>query len=271
MKLPKGIIYIVLAVVAGLVATVSIHQYVSNKTRVVQKPVSTVVVATADIAPGTPLNPSLVQAVNWPQELVPPAAPPTYEAIKDRVVNVPIYKGEAILLGKLAPEGAVGGLGGLLSDGKRAVSVRVDDVTGNAGFIRPGDHVDVLMTIGLPGKDKEKEQYSKTILQNLVVLSSGQLWEQNQQDQKPVIVRTVTLEVKPTEAEVLDLASNQGKIRLALRSRNNLETAQTQGVVTSQLVNAAVPKAAQAPIAMSTKAEVAVEVIKGMDRSKASI
>ena len=70
---------------------------------------------------------------------------------------------------------------------------------------------------------------------------------------------------------VLDLASNQGKIRLALRSRNNLETAQTQGVKTSQLLNVADSKVAQASIAAAPKAEVAVEVIKGMDRSKASM
>ena len=127
-----------------------------------------------------------------------------------------------------------------MSEGKRAVSVRVDDVSGNAGFIRPGDHVDVLMTMQVP--NAQDEHFSKTILQNIVVLSSGQIWEQQQQDQKPVIVKTVTLEVKPEEGEVLDLASNQGKIRLALRSRNNREVTATNGVVSSQLVNVAPPK-----------------------------
>jgi pilus assembly protein CpaB len=268
MKLPKGVLYIVLAVVAGLVATVSIHKYVSLKTRVVQRPTSSVVVATVDISPGTALSSSQVKEVAWPQELVPQGAPPNYAVIKDRVVVVPVAKGEPILMSKLAPEGTVAGLGGLLNEDMRAISVRVDDVSGNAGFIKPGDHVDVLMSMAVP--NAQDEHYSKTILQNIVVLSTGQIWEQQQQDQKPVIVKTVTLEVKPNQGEILDLASNQGKIRLVLRSRNNLEVAQTNGVVTSQLVNVSTPKSKPVVVANS-KREAEIEVIKGMDRSKASI
>ena len=269
MKLPKGVLFIVLAVVAGLVATVSIHQYVSMKTRVVKKPTSTVVVAGGDISPGTALTSSMVHAVTWPQELVPPGAPSSYEAIKERVVIVPLSKGEPILMSKLAPEGTIAGLGSLLTDGMRALSVRVDDVSGNAGFIKPGDHVDVLLTIQVPGNNDE--HYSRTILQNIAVLSCGQIWEQQQQDQKPVIVKTVTLEVKPADAETLDLASNQGKIRLALRGRNSLETAQTNGVVTSQLVNVVSSKPNRAPVKMAQKDEMSIEVIKGMDRNKETI
>ena len=97
----------------------------------------------------------MVKAVSWPLELVPQGAPPTYEAVKDRVIIVPINKGEPILFNKLAPEGTMAGMGGLLSEGKRAVSVRVDDVTGNAGFIRPGDRVDVLMTMQVPNAQDE--------------------------------------------------------------------------------------------------------------------
>ncbi len=269
MKLPKGILYIVVAVVAGFVATVSVHKYVSMKTRVVEKPTAPVVVAADEITPGTALGPAMVKTVSWPLELVPQGAPPTYEAVKVRVIVVPINKGEPILFNKLAPEGTIAGLGGLLSEGKRAVSVRVDDVTGNAGFIRPGDHVDVLMTMQVP--NGHEEYYSRTILQNIVVLSSGQIWEQQQQDQKPVIVKTVTLEVKPEEGEVLDLASNQGKIRLALRSRNNQEVSATNGVVSSQLVNASPPKTTVMAAASPTKREADIEVIKGMDRSKANL
>jgi pilus assembly protein CpaB len=267
MKLPKGALYILLAVVAGLVATVSINQYVSMRTRVVQKPMASVVVAAEEITPGTALNPSQVKTVSWPQELVPQGAPPNYETVKNRVVVVPINKGEPILMNKLAPEGTLAGLGGLLSEGKRAISVRVDDVSGNAGFIKPGDHVDVLMSITVP--NAQEEHFSKTILQNITVLSSGQIWEQQQKDQKPVIVKTVTLEVTPEQGEILDLASNQGKIRLALRGRDNIVTAQTNGVVTSQLVNVTTPKSK--PLVNTNKGEVAIEVIKGMDRSKASL
>jgi pilus assembly protein CpaB len=269
MKLPKGVLYIALAVVAGLVATVGIHKYVSFKTQVAKKPTTSVVVAAAEINPGTALSSNLVKTVAWPQDLVPEGAVDRYEAVNDRVVIVSLNKGEPVLRNKLAPEGTAAGLSGLLGDGKRAMSVRVDDVSGNAGFIRPGDRVDVLMSIQMP--DKNEQHYSKTILQNILVLSSGQVWEQQQKDQKPVIVKTVTLEVSPEEGEILNLASNEGKIRLALRSRNNLEVAHTRGVVTSQLVNTTTPQASPAPVAAAPKGDVAVEVIKGMTRSKASI
>jgi pilus assembly protein CpaB len=269
MKVPKGVLFIVLAVVAGLVATVGVHKYVSMKTQVAKKPAVSVVVATMEIAPGTALSSSVVKTVSWPQELVPPGAPPNYESIKDRVVIVPVSKGEPILMNKLAPEGTLAGLGGLLKEGMRAISVRVDDVSGNAGFIKPGDHVDVLMSIPVPDGKKE-EHFSKTILQNIVVLSTGQIWEQKQEDQKPVVVKTVTLEVKPEQGEILDLASNQGKIRLALRGRDNLEVTHTNGVVTSQLVGITAPKSK--PVVMANnKRDVEIEVIKGMDRSKSSI
>ncbi|MGQ9687663.1 MAG: Flp pilus assembly protein CpaB [Desulfobaccales bacterium] len=267
MKLPKGILFIIVAVAAGLMAAVGIHKYVTFKTRVVQKPMTQVVVAAAEITPGTALAPTLVKTVSWPAELAPQGAVSRYEAVKDRVVIVPLNKGEPILMAKLAPEGTEAGISGLLSNAKRAMSIRVDDVSGNAGFIKPGDHVDVLMSIQLPNDNDQ--HYSKTILQNLVVLSCGQIWEQQQKDQKPVIVKTVTLEVKPEEAEVLNLASNQGKIRLALRSRNNLEIAHTGGVLTSHLVSLPRPQETAAP--PTPKREMAVEVIKGMTRSKANI
>ncbi len=269
MKLPKGMIYIVLAVVAGLVATVSIHQYITAKTRVVKKPVASVVVATMEIAPGTALSSSVVKTVSWPQDLVPEGTPASFEAVKDRVVIIPIAKGEPILMNKLAPEGTSAGLGGLLSDGKRAMTVRVDDVSGVAGFIKPGDHVDVLMSIPVP--NDTEQHYSKVILQNIVVLSSGQIWEQEQKNQKPTVVNTVTLEVSPDEGEILNLASNQGKIRLALRSRNNLDMAYTNGVKTGQLINAPTPTTVNLPESSSTKREIAIEVIKGMDQTKAKI
>jgi Flp pilus assembly protein CpaB len=105
MKLPKGVLYIALAVVAGLLATVGIHQYVSVKTRVVQKPTTPVVVAAQEISPGTALTSSLVKTVAWPQELVPQGAPANYGAIKERVVVVSLNKGEPILMNKLAPKG----------------------------------------------------------------------------------------------------------------------------------------------------------------------
>ena len=148
------------------------------------------------------------------------------------MATVPIGKGEPILLGKLAPEGAAAGLGALLRSDKLAVSVRTDDVTGVAGFLHPGEHVDVMVEMPVPDS---KEHMSKIILQDIVVLSTGQKWEQNA-EKKPQVVTTVTLELSPGEAEIINLASKQGKIHLALRSQQNKAKVVTAGISTSELL-----------------------------------
>ena len=266
LKLPRGAIFLVAAVVAGLVATFGIHRYVSVKTRVVKAPTREVFIATADISPGTALSGAAVKAVTWPQEVIPPNCAATMSEIEGRVVKVPIPKGNPVLFSMLAPEGTAAGLSGILDDGKRALTVKVDEVAGVAGFIHPGDHVDVLMTLSMKG---QSEHFSKTILHDISVLSTGQIWEQKGEN-KPMVVNTVTLELTPGEAEVLNLASNEGKIRLALRNRNNKTFAETPGVTTSFLLNGGVKKEPTV-VAQPAREEKRVEVIKGLDRSEAKL
>jgi pilus assembly protein CpaB len=122
--------------------------------------------------------------------------------------------------------------------------------------------VDVLVELPVP--DSKGEHFSKTLLQNVVVLTAGQAWEQST-EKKPVLVNTVTLELTPEEAEILNLASNQGKIRLALRGRNNKVVVQTAGVATSQLIVSR-PKKELPP-----QRDRGVEVIKGVERSKTAL
>jgi pilus assembly protein CpaB len=168
----------------------------------------------------------------------------------------------------LAPEGTSAGLSGILPDGKRALTVKVDEVAGVGGFIHPGDHVDVL--VDLPIKDTH-EHFSKTILHDIAVLTIGQIWQPKGDDNKPVVVNTVTLELTPHESEVLNLASSsEGKIRLALRNRNNKTVAQTEGVTTSFLLNGGVKKEPTV-VAQPTRAEKGIEVIKGLERSEAKL
>jgi pilus assembly protein CpaB len=143
----------------------------------------------------------------------------------------------------------------------------VDEVTGVAGFIHPGDHVDVLMDLSI---QEQKEHFSKTILHDISVLTIGQIWEQKG-DNKPMVVNTVTLELTPEAAEVLNLASNEGKIRLALRNRNNKTVAQTAGVTTAILINGAEAKRETKEAAQPVRDDKRVEVIKGLDRSEAKL
>ena len=266
LNLPRGAIFLIAAVVAGSVATFGIHRYVSLKTRVVQAPTRQVFIATADISPGTAISGLAVKAVTWPQEVIPPNCASTMREIENRVVKAPIPKGNPVLFSMLAPEGTAAGLSGILEDGKRALTVKVDEVAGVAGFIHPGDHVDVLMDMAMQG---QSEHFSKTILHDISILTTGQTWEQKG-DNKPVVVNTVTLELTPEQAEVLNLASNQGKIRLALRNRNNRTVTQTPGVTTSILLNGGVKKEPTV-LAQPTRVEKRVEVIKGLDRSEAKL
>ena len=143
--------------------------------------------------------------------------------------------------------------------------MRVDDVSGVAGFVHPRDKVDVLVDMKMQGAN---DSFSKTILQNITVMTIGQTWEQK--DSKPVVVNTVTMEVTPEQAEILNLASTEGKIRLALRSRRNENVVETTGVSSSQLLTGVVKKEKQEP-AVPQKEERTVEVIKGLERTKASL
>jgi len=272
LNLPRGAIFIIAAVVAGSIATFGIHRYVSAKTRVVKAPTRQVFIATGDISPGTALSGAVVKAVAWPQEVIPPNSASSMREIESRVAKAPIPKGNPVLFSMLAPEGTAAGLSGILDDGKRALTVKVDEVAGVAGFIHPGDRVDVLMDLSMKGQSEQgqADHYSKTILHDISVLTTGQIWEQKGEN-KPMVVNTVTLELTPEQAEVLNLASNQGKIRLALRNRNNRTVAQTPGVTTSILLNGGGAKKEPMVVAQPRRVEKKVEVIKGLDRSEAKL
>ncbi len=267
-NLPKGMTYLALALVAGLLATFGIHRYVVNKTQVVAAPTGMVAVATSDIAPGTTLTAGSLKLVSWPQELIPPQCAAALNQVQGRVVTFPISTGEPIMFSKLAPVGAAAGLSSLLDESKRALTVRVDDVTGVAGFLHPRDRVDVLADMKLKNAD---ENYSKVILQDITVLSIGQIWQQTGED-KPTVVNAVTLELTPEQTEVLNLASNEGKIRLALRGGRNKATVETNGVASSSLFASMMKPPPEEPKAQKeVKPERCVEVIKGCERSKATL
>ncbi len=264
-NLPKGMSYMAVAVVVGLLATFGINRYVVNKTRVTPTPTGMVAVATSDIAPGTALTGGSLKLVSWPQELIPPQCASALKQVEGRVVTFPISRGEPIMFSKLAAVGATAGLGSLLDESKRALTVRVDDVTGVAGFLHPRDRVDILADMKM--KDTN---FSKVILQDITVLSTGQVWQQTGED-KPTVVNAVTLELTPEQAEILNLASNEGKIRLVLRNSGNEATVETPGVAASNLFSGDMKPVAGPPPQKEAKVEKTVDVIKGLTRSKITL
>jgi len=265
MNLSKGTIFMAISGLVGLAAMYSVHHYISAQTQVAAKPEGQVMVAAADISPGTIITKAMVKSATWPRELIPAKAADNPVQLEGRIINTPVSAGEPILLTRLAPEGAAAGLAGLLTEGKRALSVRVDDVSGVAGFVHPGDHVDVLMEMAKPGS---ADHFSKTILQNIVILSAGQIWEQGR-DEKPAVVNTVTLVLTTAQAEIMNLASNQGKIRLALRNRNDVAELATRGVDTSNLFGSDSEKKEARKEATSNRKN--VEVIKGLACSRVNL
>jgi pilus assembly protein CpaB len=238
MKLPPGLKYFVLAGLVGLAAVFLIQRYISSRvaTKPKPRPTAQVVVAQLDIAPGEPLESRKLQVSTWPLDIIPPKTVSNPQQLNGRVALMAISKGEPILESKLAPVGTAAGLSGLLDSNMLALTVKTDEVSGVAGFVNPGDRIDVLVELPKGGGHDGKEHFSKIILQNLKVLSKGQVWDQTV-EKKPKVVPTVTLEVTPEQAEMLNLATNEGKIRLALRNQGNRAYFATKGVDTLQLLN----------------------------------
>jgi pilus assembly protein CpaB len=154
-------------------------------------------------------------------------------ALQGRVVLSPIRAGEPVLLSRLAPENLTeGGVPAVIKDRKRAISVKVDQIIGVAGFIKPGDKVDVLVTLKNP---ENGTPITKIALENMLVLAAGaQVGKGGEGSASPVSV--ITIEVTPEEAEKVALATSQGRIQLALRSYKDSEEVFTKGATVPALL-----------------------------------
>jgi pilus assembly protein CpaB len=206
-----------------------------------------ILVAARDLTLGALVHDSDLRFGDWAGP-TPPHSMQKEEDIVGRGVIATIYAGEPVLETRLAPKGAGAGLATLIPNGMRAAAVKVDEVVGLAGFVVPGMRVDVLMSGAPP--DQRSTSESKTILQNIEVLSAGQVFQRDAEG-KPVTSQVVNLLVTPEQAETLNVASTQSKIQLVLRNPLDTEQVETQGKVLAQLFGlpAAPPvvKAAPAP------------------------
>jgi pilus assembly protein CpaB len=231
MKNLKALGLIVFALVIGLVAAAYATGWVSRQPGIAS---NKVVVAAVDIEPGSKINAEMLTTLDWPSGAVPPGAFNEAKALQDRVAKLGILRGEALLERKLAPQGTLGGLSAVISEGKRAMTVRVNDVVGVAGFALPGNYVDVMVNAQ---QEKERggedRQISKTVLEHVLVLAVAQ--EAGRDDTKPKVVGAVTLELSPDDAEKLDLARNIGTLSLVLRNQVDQKTAATAGVTRNEL------------------------------------
>jgi pilus assembly protein CpaB len=223
-------IVLALAVTVGGVFAFATYRYVQKLPAPTAAKLQTrpVVIAVANLDLGATLRPEDLRVIDWPAESVPAGAFEHVEDVVGRGIIQPIVQNEAILPNKLASKEAGAGLPPVIRPGYRALSVRVNDVVGVAGYVLPGTHVDVVATVN--PTNQQTDVTSKVVLTNVEVLASGTKIERDAEQNKPIAVSVVTLLVNPIDAERLTLASTEGKIQLALRNPLDLATPSTPGI-----------------------------------------
>lgn len=217
MKKYGAVLALGLAVLFGLSAVFLSNKWlsakVSDETVVVKEaaPTAQIVVAAVDIAIGSRLSDANLVLAEWPEANVPKGAFTEISALADRIAVSKLVAGEPLLAAELAAPGSGAGLVAMIAPGLRAMSIKVDEVTGVGGFILPSTFVDIIGVENQSGK-----RTAETILRRIKVLAIAQ--ETTTEEGKAKIVRTVTLEVKPDQAEVLALQMHKGSIHLVLRN-----------------------------------------------------
>lgn len=222
-----------------------------------------VVVAKSPLRFGSPITPQTLREVEWPNEAIPAN---TFSSIAEltsgdkRVVLASIETNEPIVGTKITGPGQKATLSAVIDDGKKAVTIRVNDVGGVAGFVLPGDRVDVLMT-----RHSDESGSSDVVLQNVRVLGIDQLADERAE--KPTIAKAVTLEVDTISAQKLALASAAGNLSLVLRKAGDTADETGRRVTLSDLGTAN----ATAPASASAKSYTTIRVIRAAKNREYSV
>ena len=224
------------AIILGVVAVFLANSYLSGRERQLAaspEGMVRVAVATAPLAYGTDITPDKVKFVQYPQASLPPG---TFKSMaellpegKRRVVLRPIQVNQPLMAADLSGEGQNASIAALLPDGMRAATVSINDVSGVAGFVKPNDTVDVLITRQPIGGDgaSQGQQVTDVLLQNIRVIAMDQAAASNGQ---PAVSRTATLELTPIDAQKIALGQQLGQLSLVLRKpgeEQNIPNVQT--------------------------------------------
>jgi pilus assembly protein CpaB len=276
------ILVLLVAIAAGGGLAYGTYSYVRNMPAAASSssvPTRSVVVSAADLPVGSAIRAEDVRMVEWPAAALPAGVFEKPEDVVGRGLVMPLIQNELILPMKLASKEAGSGLPIMIPEGERAVSVRVNEVIGVAGYVLPGTRVDVVAVAS--ATDKKADTTSKVVLTNVQVLAAGTKMEQDGEDGKPMPVTVVTLLVDPEQAERLTLASTEGKIQLALRNPLDQSSPVTAGVRPAGLLGDAPAAKLVAPArsrrfvppapvlaAVHVEPTVTVEMIRGDKRSE---
>ncbi|WP_102295392.1 Flp pilus assembly protein CpaB, partial [Janthinobacterium sp. AD80] len=226
MKNRRALLMMGLAIVLGLLAVLLASHWLLR-----QAPAGKgkIVVAASDVNLGQRLSPEMLRLAEWPAESLPQGALQDTAKLAGRVLKTSVLRGEPLSEAKLAPAGTLGGLSALITEGRRAITVRVNDVVGVAGFALPGNYVDIIVSTHQDGgrEGGQGRSISKIVLERILVLAVAQ--EVGRDETKPRVVNAVTLEVTPAQAENLDLARSVGSLSLVLRNQVDPQPGVTAG------------------------------------------
>ena len=237
----RSLVLASLAVIFGLVAVTLSKVYLDNQTRRIASaaesaPSATIVVAAAPLRFGQELTSDVLREIAWPAKETPAGAYATIEELlKDgeRAALGPIEVAEPVLRGKITGPGQKATLSATLTDGMKALSIRVNDVNGVAGFVLPGDRVDVMLTRNVSNPSGATDTFVDVLLQNVKVIAIDQLADENAAE--PSVVKTVTLEVDTDMGQRLTLAQAVGTLSLALRPVASSTLEQTRRISLADL------------------------------------
>lgn len=230
MRNKRLIIALLAAITFGLIAAVSVKQYLLSA-QTSKSNLNDVVVAKVEIPVGSRIIQEQLTVAQFPADVTPEGAISVIDQnLVGRVVVASISPRDPVTELKLAPIGAAGGLSSMIPEGYRAMTVAVNDVVGVSGFIMPGTLVDIVVVITPPRGSGNEEMISKIVLQNIKVLASGQNIDKPKNDREVErTIKAVTLQVTPEQAEKLALASSEGKLQLVMRNSVDQADEQTAG------------------------------------------
>ena len=246
----RTLIVMVVAVVTAGLASFGMYRAIQRiPMREVEVASMPIVVAAVPLAVGTRLQQNQLRVVAWPSRNPVNGSFSDPQQLVDRGVIASIGENEPVTTSKVASLEAGAGLPPIIPEGMRAISVRVNEVIGVAGFAVPGTHVDVLVTGKSASKANNDEPMTRTVVSHVQVLTAGTKFDQeNSKNGKPIPTSVVTLMVLPEDAERIALASNEGHITLALRNPLDVKTTETHGIRLAALMRSAGPEPVIDPV-----------------------
>jgi pilus assembly protein CpaB len=233
----RTVVVLAVAIVTASLASYAVFRAISRiPVRTVEMPTNFAVVAARSMPMGTLVTQDSVKLVAWPARTPLAGGFSTIEPVVDRGLIAAVEENEPLSESKLAPKEAGAGLPPSIPPGMRAMSVKVNEVVGVAGFVVPGTRVDVMVIM-----HQKDDSIARVVVNNVQVLTAGTRFDQeNAKNGKPIPSTVITLLVSPEDSERIALAQSEGQIMLSLRNPMDTAATETKGIRTAGLLGVSV-------------------------------